>query len=37
MGYAISNNYFSFMEKKKKTFIGYFITGMSDDEFSIYY
>lgn len=36
-GYAISNNYFSFIKQKNKKFIGYFLTDSNNDEFSIFY
>ena len=36
-GYAISNNYFSFMKQKNKKFIGYFLTDSTNEEFSIFY
>lgn len=37
IGYAISNNYFSFMQQKDKKFIGYFLIDPSNEEFYIFY
>lgn len=37
IGYAISNNYFSFMQQKDKKFIGYFLIDSNNEEFYIFY